>query len=204
MLLRVNPNRMELLRLKKRLVYAQRGHDLLEDRLQQMIRHFMELLKKTRYLQEEVKKEIDCAYLNLLIARLANKKATFLKNLDNLKIQTDIHTEEQLFFGIKMPLLKLEIVSFSYPPADISLDWQLAVKRWVEILPKLIRLTQQIKTCQLLAEEIEHTRRRVNALKYLLIPSLLQTIHFIADKLNELERTSLLRLLRIKEIIRKH
>lgn len=202
MLLAVNPNRMELLKLKRRLLYAHRGHDLLEDKLQQMLHLFTDLLKRTQQIQQELQIEIDSAFKNLLINRLLIKKEKFLALLESIEVKTDLKIQTQDFMGIKIPFLKLEVLSFSYPLKESFLDIELAVKKWIEILPKLIKFSQQIKTCQLLAEEIERIRRRVNALEYLLIPSITQTIHYIQDKLNEQERAGILRLLRIKKIIR--
>jgi V/A-type H+-transporting ATPase subunit D len=202
MLLPVNPNRMELLKLRKKLVYAYRGHDLLEDKLKQLLIKFFELLKETQKLKEELKIEMRDIFKSLSVVRLLNKKDDFLATLEKIKIETEIKIEEQSLLGIKIPLLSFEVISFSYPQNEL-LDWELVMRKWVKTLPRLIKLTQQIKTCQLLAREIESCRRRVNALEYLLIPSITQTINYIRDKLNELERASLLRLLRIKEIIRK-
>jgi len=202
MLLPVNPNRMELLKLRKKLVYAYRGHDLLEDKLKQLLIKFFELLKETQKLKKELKIEMRDIFKNLSVVRLLNKKDDFLSTLEKIKIETEFKIEEQSLLGVKIPSLSLEVLSFSYPQNEL-LDWELVMRKWFKTLPRLIKLTQQIKTCQLLAREIESCRRRVNALDYLLIPSITQTINYIRDKLNELERASLLRLLRIKEIIRK-
>jgi len=193
---------MELLKLRKRLLYAHRGHDLLEDKLKHLLYHFAEWFKKTQQLEKEIKEQMHAIFRNLFIAYLLEEKEKFLAKLEKINTQLDLRIEEQLFLGVKIPHLDLEILSFSYPPDEL-LDKELALKKLVEVLPKLIKLAQAYKTCQILAQEIETCRRRVNALEYLLIPSLIQTIHYIVNKLNELERASLLRLLRIKEIIRK-
>jgi len=202
MLLPVNPNRMELLKLKKRLIYAQRGHDLLEDKLKHLLNRFNQLLKKTQQLEEELRPQMSSFFKNLFLTGLLNKKEEFLSTLEEIKIETELKIEKQTFLGKEIPLLSLKVLSFSYPQTDI-LEWDLVIRKWVEILPQLIKLTQQIKSCQILAQEIESCRRRVNALEYILIPSFQQTINYIKDKLNELERASLLRLLRIKEIVSK-
>lgn len=202
MLLAVNPNRMELLKLKRRLVYAQKGHDLLEDKLQQMVHQFIDLFKRTQQLYLKLQPEIEACFKNLLISQMLISQEHFLRYIEKFKIKMEVKIKQQVFMGIEMPLIELEVLSFSYPQ-DSFLEAEIAIRGWIKVLPRLLKFAQLVKSCQLLAEEIESTRRRVNALEYLLIPSINQTINYIRNKLNEQERAGLLRLLRIKEIIAK-
>jgi len=204
MKLSVNPNRMELLKLKRRILYAQKGQRLLEERLKGLLYHFMALFKQTLALEEEIEKETDSFLKNLWAGYLLTGKKEFFRSLKELSFGYQIKKEEKTFMAVRTPSLELQITSFNYPKEEINLDLELAVKRWSKLLPKLAKLACQLKTCQLLADEIESTRRRVNALKYLLIPSFSETVRYISEKLNDLERDALLRLLRIKEVIRKY
>ncbi|MCM8799113.1 MAG: V-type ATP synthase subunit D [Candidatus Omnitrophica bacterium] len=204
MRLAVNPNRMEILKLRRRLIYAQRGAHLLEDKLQELLIRFNDILKRTLELEEKLNFELNLVFRNLFIGRIFTKRSDLISYLKEFKIPLFFKATEQSFMNIKIPSLKLEIPSFVYPLSlKVSLDIELGIKRLVEILPQLFLLVQQVKTVQILAKEIESCRRRVNALNYILIPSIIQTIRYIGEKLTELERASLLRLMRIKEILQK-
>lgn len=206
MILRVNPNRMEVLRLKKRLLFAHRGHDLLEDKLEELMRKFLDFIKKTNELNLRIRPRIKEAFSHFVLASVLTDKERLVKVLEKIKITTDIKFGTVKFMNVVVPSINLEKFDFKcdYPVDALSLELDLALKEFCELLPELVKFAQLVKTCQLLAEEIETTRRRVNALEYILIPAIGDTIHYITSKLTEIERSNLTRLMRVKEIVRRH
>ena len=204
MLLNVSPNRMELLRLRRRLALAQRGHRLLQDKLEQMMYQFLGLIKETRTLSREVNKGIKQVFLQLVLIRGLMPEDDFQQALKTAWIELGFQSVPAKImnvpvpqFSFKEPTLKLDYEFFKVSP---QLDF--ALKELRDLLPSLIRLGGLSKSCQLLSFDIERTRRRVNALEYRLIPSISETIRSITDKLNEFERGNLLRLMRVKEVVR--
>lgn len=205
MKLNVNPNRMELLRLRRRLALAQRGHKLLQDKLEEMMHKFLRLIKEAKAVNEEVNKRIKRTFLHLVVSRSLMRGEDFANAVESAKIDLEFQvTLGRIMnvsipqFGFKEPQLKLGYDFFRVPP-----QFDIALSELKELLSLMIRLGNLLKSCQLLSFEIERTRRRVNALEYLLIPSISETIRSIRDKLNELERANLLRLMRLKEILRQ-
>lgn len=206
MRLRVNPNRMEVLKLKKRLVFAHRGHDLLEDKLEELMRKFLDFVKKTNELNQNTRPRIKKAFRHFVLASCITEKEKLDKVKDTTKISLDIKFSTVKFMNVIVPSIRLEEVDFkyNYPVDNLPLELDLAFKKFCELLPDLVKLAQLVKTCQLLSAEIEITRRRVNALEYILIPAIGETIHYISSKLTEIERSNLTRLMRVKEIVRSH
>lgn len=204
MQLNVSPNRMELLRLRRRLALARRGHRLLQDKLEQTMYQFLSLIKETRKLNEEVNKKIKQVFLHLVVSRGLIREVDFHQAIKTARMEMDFQSVTVKImnvpvpqFNFKEPTLKLDYDFFRISP---QLD--VALNELKELLPSLIRLGSLFKSCQLLSFDIERTRRRVNALEYRLIPSISETIRAITDKLNEFERGNLLRLMRVKEVVR--
>ncbi|MFH1338629.1 MAG: V-type ATP synthase subunit D [Candidatus Omnitrophota bacterium] len=205
MKLNVNPNRMELLRLRRRLALAQRGHKLLQDKLEEMMHKFLKLIKETTALGEEVNRKIKRVFLDLAISRCLMPEEDFSGAVNAARI--DLRFRSRL-----EKIMNVRIAQFDFKEPEIKPDYNflkvtpqldIALGELNELLPKMIRLGSLMKSCQSLSFEIERTRRRVNALEYLLIPSLAQTMRSVRDKLNELERGNLVRLMRVKEILRE-
>ena len=197
MRLRVNPNRMVLLTLKKRLAVAIRGHKLLKDKLEGMIKEFIVSIKDFR----EKSKKIDDEFLNLERLLLFSKSQLGKEKLELLskpRVKVDLNVEKKNVMGVTVPEIKYSFEGdpFNYPLEISNFEYDLLNQGFINFLNDLIEY------CELLAAEIEKTRRRVNALEYVLIPSLNETIKFIKMKLDEIERESHGRLTRIKEIIR--
>lgn len=205
-ILRVNPNRMEVLKLKKRIVFARRGHDLLEDKLEELMRRFLDFVKKTNELNICLRPKLKKAFRHFVLASVLTEKEKMKEILEKTKVSLDLKFDTVKFMNVVVPTISLEKVDFkyNYSIVGLPLELDLAFKEFSELLPDLLKLAQLIKTCQLLAGEIETTRRRVNALEYILIPAITQTIRFITSKLTEIERSNLTRLMRIKEIVRSH
>ncbi len=206
MILQVNPNRMELLRLRKRLVLAQRGHKLLEDKLEEMMRRLMLLLKNIDGAKEDFQKRNRLMLDNLLYCRITSSKNDFLESLSKIEAKTKINISTTRIMNVKVPVFNIEELKIDkhYDFFKTSAQLDLAVAGARDYFESLLKLAQLLKVLDILSYEIERTRRRVNALEYMLIPSIQDTIRYITQKLNEFERGNLVRLMRIKEIVRAH
>jgi V/A-type H+-transporting ATPase subunit D len=206
MILRVNPNRMELLRLRKRLVLAQRGHKLLQDKLEEMMRRFLVLLKDIDQAKEDFQKRNQTLVGDLLYCRITSSKEDFERSLSQIKSKIAIGISATRILNVKVPVFaidKLEIEK-EYDFFKTSAQMDLVVGGAKGYIQSLLKLAQLFKTLDILSYEIERTRRRVNALEYKLIPSIQETIRYITQKLNEFERSNLVRLMRVTEIVRSH
>lgn len=203
MKLRVNPNRMVLLTLKKRLQVAIRGHKLLKDKLEGMIKEFIVNIKDFK----EKSKKLDDEFLNLeklllfSVSQIGKEKLELL-SLPRIKINMDF--EKKNVMGVTVPEFKYNIEGdpFNYPTEISNFEYDLLNQGFINFLSNIIEYAEKLKLLEELSIEIEKTRRRVNALEYVLIPSLKETIKFIKMKLDEIERETHSRLTRIKEIIR--
>ena len=206
MILRVNPNRMELLRLRKRLLLARRGHKLLEDKLEEMMRRFMLLLKDIDLAKEEFQRRTKVILENLLYCRITSAKKDFDESLSDIKLKLEVGVSTTRILNVRVPVFNLKELDIkkNYDFFHTSAQLDLVVAAAQDYLRALLKLSQLLKTLDILSFEIERTRRRVNALEYLLIPSIEDTIRYITHKLNELERGNLVRLMRVKEIVRSH
>lgn len=203
MKLRVNPNRMVLLTLKKRLTVATRGHKLLKDKLDGMIKEFVSVIKSFK----EKTKEIDEEFLKLqelIVLSYSQLEKEKFDLLTKKRVDLNLFHEKKNIMGVNVPEFKIQLEGdpFSYPFTLSNLEFDLANQGFRNFVEKLIDYINVYKTLEELAKDIERTRRRVNALEYILIPSLTETIKFIKMRLDELERETHGRLTRIKEIIR--
>ena len=204
MILDVNATRMELLKLKKRRVLAKRGHKLLKDKQDELMKQLLELVDKVKELRKKVDRELAKATGRYLFAK-AGMGIEFLESAMLIPgIRIELTIEEKSTMGVKTPIFKVQtegsIQNYGFAHTTGELDSSLlAIERVVE---ELIHLAEKEKKLQLMAEEIEKTRRRVNALEYILIPNLEDTIKYITMKLSEMERSNLIRLMKVKDIVR--
>lgn len=206
MLLDVNPTRMELLRLKKRRILAKRGHKLLKDKQDELMKQLLELVDTVKELRKKVDRELTIATGRYLFAK-AGMKTEFLESamlIPGIKIELDIG--EKSTMGVRTPIFKVKtegsIQNYGFAHTTGELDSSLlSIERVVE---EIVDLAEKEKKLQLMAEEIAKTRRRVNALEYILIPNLEDTIKYITMKLSEMERGNLIRLMKVKDIVRSH
>lgn len=200
--LNVNPNRMELLKLKRRLAVARRGHHLLKEKLDELMKPFLALVKEAARLRSGLEAELVEAHGLFTLARSGMSPAELEQALEHPRASASVEARSRPVVSVMAPDLSVEVeggidcYGFASTPAllDVSLV------RFEELLPGLVELAQQEKTVQMLAEEIEKTRRRVNALEYVLLPQLEETIRHITMKLDEFERSNLTRLMKIKEM----
>ncbi|HOX54087.1 MAG: V-type ATP synthase subunit D [Candidatus Omnitrophica bacterium] len=206
MILRVNPNRMELLKLRKRLLLAQRGHKLLQDKLEEMMRRFMLILKDIDQANDDFKSRTASLVKDLLYCRITSSKDDFKEAISKIKTEIKLDIASTRIMNVKVPTFTLEAVSFdkNYDFYRTSGQMDFVVAESADYIKSLLRLAQLLKTLDILSYEIERTRRRVNALEYILIPAITDTIRYITQKLNELERGNLVRLMRVSDIVRSH
>jgi len=203
MRLAVNPNRMELQRLKKRLILAHRGHKLLKDKQDELMRQFMSLVKAIKGLRQEVEESLGSAFRSFALFRskLVPQEAEEALALPSKRI--NLQVEEKAVMNFKVPVFTSQIEGKMrcYGFYNTNSDLDRSLRELEKVLEKMLQLAQAEKTLGLLAQEIERTRRRVNALEYILIPSLQETISYIDMKLSEMERGNLTRLMKIKEML---
>ena len=205
--LRVNPTRMELTRIKRRLLTAVRGHKLLKDKRDEMVRQFIILVKENYRLRMDVEAALSTALSNFAMARAVIEpemmEEALLYPTRNLRVDMGIRS----VLSVRVPTLTTDEASgeiaLSYGLAETSAQLDDAIESLATLLPKMIHLAEVEKACDLLADEIEKTRRRVNALEYVMIPQLQETIRFITMKLDENERGSRTRLMKVKDMIQK-
>ena len=203
--LNINPTRMELKRLKGRLATAKRGHKLLKDKTDEMIRRFIVFARKNKELREEVEFELGEALKNFVLARAIMSPQMTEEALLMPSRTVKLTTSKSSSFGVKIP--KIEIADSQafeiYPYSFISVtnEMDTSVETMNKLLIKLIKLAEVEKTSNIMANEIEKNKRRVNALEYVMIPQLEETIKYIRLKLEENERNALVRLMKVKEMI---
>jgi V/A-type H+-transporting ATPase subunit D len=205
--IRVNPTRMELLRLKKRLKVAIRGHKLLKDKFDELMKNFMKLVEENRKLRQAVETELATATQGFMMARAIMSREALEAAIALPKVRAAITATTKNMMSIETPVFQLQetdVVGGIYPYgfAQTSAELDQAIRKLSASLNSLIKLAEVEKTVELMAAEIEKTRRRVNALEYVLIPQLTTAIKFIAMKLDENERGNLTRLMKIKAIVR--
>ncbi len=203
MRLNVNPTRMELLRLRKRLILARKGHKLLRDKQEELMRRFLELIEGLKDLREEVEREL-IKIFEMAIYLKMDMPAYKLKAIAlSQKEKLSIKKTENRIMNVVAPNFEVDTIPdpFIYSQVDTPLKLDGVVMAIKQLMPKLIKLAKVESTIVVLSEELEKTRRRVNALEYVLIPNLTDTIRYITMKLSELERSNLVRLMRVKELV---
>lgn len=204
--LAVNPTRMELRRLKTRLKTATRGHKLLKDKSDEMIRQFMSYARENKKLREDLETELAEALKAFMLARSVSDAREVEQALCMPALKAEVRTGLKNVMGIDVPSIEISAVGETLLPyafAGVSSDMDGAILRISALMEKLLRLAEVEKTCNMLADEIEKNRRRVNALEYVMIPQLNETIKYIVMKLDENERGSLIRLMKVKSMIQE-
>lgn len=203
----VNPTRMELTRQKRKLVTAKRGHKLLKDKRDELMRQFLELVRVNKQLRENVEAGLTGAAQNFALARSTMKDEVLDTALLAPSQEVTLEAGEKNVMSVMVPQFEIKTRSadesniYSYGLAFTSSDLDGAVKSLADVLPDLLKLAEIEKSCQLMAAEIEKTRRRVNALEYVMIPDLQETIKFITMKLDENERSNQIRLMKVKDMM---
>lgn len=200
---------MELSKLKKKLQSAKRGHKLLKDKRDELMRQFMILIKENKQLRTEVENAISDANKYMIIAGSVMQKEILETALMLPKQEVQIDIEQKNIMSVYVPKFRTSYKSdnksdiYSYGMAFTSVELDGAVNALNEVFPKMIRLAEIEKTCQLMADEIEKTRRRVNALEHIMIPNYEETIKYITMKLSENERNTTTSLMKVKDMVLK-
>lgn len=200
--LNVNPTRMELKKLKARLATAVRGHKLLKDKSDEMIRRFTVILREDAALRREVEKELAETLRQFSVARSVTPSYSAETAFAMPSVAVKANCSTQSIMGVDVP--KVELIeerrsnSLPYAFSEITSEADYSVGRISALLPRLIKLAETEKAVRLLADEIERNKRRVNALEYIMIPQLEETIKYIRDKLDENERAAIVRLMKVK------
>jgi len=198
---------MELIRLKKRLKVAVRGHKLLKDKFDELMKNFMQLVNESRRLRQEVESALADSMQGFMMARAVMSREALEGAIAFPKVKAEITASVKNVMSIQVPAFQMvepEYKGGIYPYgfAQTSGELDQAIRKLSDSLKSLIELAEVEKTVELLAAEIERTRRRVNALEYVMIPQLQEKIKFIVMKLDENERGNLTRLMKIKDIVR--
>ena len=204
---RVNPTRMELTKLKKKLATATRGHKLLKDKRDELMRQFLDLVRENKALREKVEQGIMAANKNFVLARSSMSEEVLNVALMAPRQEVYLESSTRNVMSVEIPEFEYHTKTpdendiYPYGFAFTSSDLDDAVKSLHDILPDMLRLAEIEKSCQLMAAEIEKTRRRVNALEHVMIPEMKENIKYIMMKLDENERSTQIRLMKVKDMM---
>lgn len=208
--LKVNPTRMNLSILKDKLDNAARGHKLLKDKQDELMRQFITLIKENKKLRLEVEEKLQNSFKAFLMASAAMSPEMLEEAISLPTMQTLVEIKKKNVMSVDVPEMEFitkktseDASRYPYGYAQTTSDLDYAIDDLTEVMDELLTLTQKEKAAQLLANEIEKTRRRVNALEYKTIPDLEETIKYIRSKLDESERANITRLMKVKDIISK-
>jgi len=222
--IRVNATRQELTRLKSRVRMARRGHKLLKDKRDQLMKEFLAIVHESQRLREEIEKRLALAYKSFSLARAVLSPPALEEALMAQGGPEDVSVCYRRIMNVVVPVMGIlgdsydnadyeqdevgeDLSKNTLPPyglATTSSDLDDAIRQFKGILPLLVRLSQIERTIHLLSDEIEKTRRRVNALEYVLIPELEQAVKNVEMRLEEMDRANASRLMKIKDIVRAH
>ena len=205
--LNVNPTRMELARLKKLLATATRGHKLLKDKLDELMKQFLDIVRENKKLREEAEAALGEAYKSFIIARAVMNEEYMGESLMLPGNSVEVSVSEKNIMSVLVPQFKFNMADNEkadvcpYGYAFSSAEPDGAVESFSEAMQPLLKLAESEKSAQLLAQEIEKTRRRVNALENVMIPNYEETIKYIKMKLEENERAGTTRMMKVKDMI---
>ena len=205
----INPTRMELTRLKRKLVTAVKGHRLLKDKRDELMREFLDLVRENMELRKKVETAIEKANRNFVVAKAGMSEETLRGALMAPKQEVYLKPGEKNVMSVDIPVFEFETRTpdasdiYSYGFAFTSGELDQAVEYLSGVLPDMLKLAEIEKSCQLMAAEIEKTRRRVNALEHVIIPETQYGIRYITMKLDENERSTQVRLMKVKDMMLK-
>lgn len=203
----VTPTRMELTKTKRKLVTAIKGHKLLKDKRDELMRQFLDLVKENMALRKKVEKGIQIANQNFVVAKAGMDEMTLRTAFMVPKQEVQLEVGSKNVMSVNIPVFEAKTRTedandiYSYGFAFTSSELDAAVKSLADILPDMLKLAEREKACSLMASEIEKTRRRVNALEHVIIPQAKHTIKYITMKLDENERSSQVRLMKVKDMM---
>ena len=205
----VSPTRMELTRLKGKLRTAQRGHKLLKDKRDELMKQFLDTVREVRALRAEVEQDLMAVHASFTVASALMSAQAIQQALMYPKQSVELTMGTQNIMSVNVPVYHFETKTksdadiYPYGFADTSGELDDAVDALGKVFRKMLKLAQIEKAAQLMAEEIEKTRRRVNALEYVMIPNTQESIRYITMKLDENDRATTTRLMKVKDMILK-
>jgi V/A-type H+/Na+-transporting ATPase subunit D len=198
--LAVNPTRMELLRLRKRLVVARRGHKLLKDKLDGLMKEFLEIAKDYKRFRLLVDDELPYVLKLFILAEITSSRKITEEALESTKHDLQLTVKPRRLMSVVIPKIEVSFGATTgmYSFVHTSPELDQAIHSLKEFVPKLLRMAELEEAIRRLSIEIEKTRRRVNALEHTFIPRMMETIKYITGKLDEMERSNTSRLMKIK------
>lgn len=204
--LNVNANKSELNDIKDKLASAERGHKLLKDKQDGLMKQFIEMIRKNNQLRIEVEEVLSQSFADFLIASASMSPEMLEEAVSFPKQELTVDIKTRNFMSVDIPIMEFHRGSeenmYPYGYVNTSAELDDAISKLNKVMDKLLELAQVEKACQLMASEIETTRRRVNALEYKRIPDYLDTVKFIEAKLAEKERETNTKLMKVKDIVR--
>ncbi len=206
--LRVNPTRMEMKRIQTRYQTARKGHKLLKDKRDELMKQFLDVVREDKLLRERVEESLAGFYRSFTVASAVSSPKMLEEALICPKKECDLGVDYKNIMSVTVPVFRMRMEegasdSYNYGMAFTSGELDSSLRELSRIMEDLLRMAELEKTAQLLAEEIERTRRRVNALEYILMPQYLATIKSIKMKLDENERGNTTRLMKVKDMMLK-
>ena len=207
--IRVNPTRMEMKKLQSRYTTARRGHKLLKDKRDELMKQFLEVVREDKSLRERVERALETYYRGFSVASASANPKMLEEALICPKKEGSLEVTYKNMMSVTVPEFNLELMgkdaqdSYNYGLAFTSGELDASLAQMSAVMEDMIALAQSEKTVQLLAQEIEKTRRRVNALEYIMIPKYLATIKSIKMKLDENDRGNTTRLMKVKDMMLK-
>ncbi|MBE6553431.1 MAG: V-type ATP synthase subunit D [Ruminococcaceae bacterium] len=206
--LRVNPTRMEMKRIQTRYQTARKGHKLLKDKRDELMKQFLDVVREDKLLRERVEESLAGFYRSFTVASAVSSPKMLEEALICPKKECDLGVDYKNIMSVTVPVFRMRMEkgssdSYNYGMAFTSGELDSSLRELSTIMEDLLRMAELEKTAQLLAEEIERTRRRVNALEYILMPQYLATIKSIKMKLDENERGNTTRLMKVKDMMLK-
>ena len=209
--IRVNPTRMEMKKLQGRYTTARRGHKLLKDKRDELMKQFLEVVREDKALRERVETALETYYRGFSVASASGNPKMIEEALISPKKEGELEVSYKNMMSVTVPEFEMSASgegeaaaqSFNYGLAFTSGELDTSLRELNGILDDLLRMAELEKKAQLLAEEIEKTRRRVNALEYIMMPQYLAAIKGIKMKLDENERGNTTRLMKVKDMMLK-
>lgn len=201
------PTRMELSRIKDKLAVARKGHKLLKDKRDELMRQFLIMVRENMELRKHVEEGIRQANINFVVAKAGMDAETLNTALMAAKQKVTLGVSTKNVMSVNIPVFDVrtktasEADIYSYGYAFTSSDLDGAIKSLADIRDDMILLAEKEKACKLMATEIEKTRRRVNALEHVIIPEAQKNIKYISMKLEETARDNTIRLIKVKDMV---
>ncbi|MFH1416383.1 MAG: V-type ATP synthase subunit D [Elusimicrobiota bacterium] len=202
--LNINPNRMELMKLSKRHSLAMRGHRLLKDKQDELMDMFTEATVYARKLRQGIEERYEGLKMPYYLTRTASDSRAFITNTVYPPVKAAIRGAKSRLMNLIIPEFEVEFTdntdymgSYLHPPVMPGF-----IRTYMELVKDIIELANAEKKMYMIAEELQKVRRRVNALEYIFIPKLEETIEYVSMQLEEMERENITRLMKIKEIVR--